>query len=31
VGERCLVDMRNKQVEVDVVKPCFVRNGKKLI
>ncbi|MCW8195728.1 glycine cleavage system aminomethyltransferase GcvT [Proteobacteria bacterium 005FR1] len=31
VGERCLVDMRNKQVEVDVVKPCFVRHGKKLI
>lgn len=31
VGDRCLVDMRNKQVEVDVVKPCFVRNGKKLI
>lgn len=31
VGERCLVDMRNKQVEVEVVKPCFVHNGKKLI
>lgn len=31
VGEHCLVDMRKKQMEVDVVKPCFVRNGKKLI
>lgn len=31
VGSRCLVDMRNKQVEVEVVNPCFVRNGKKLI
>jgi aminomethyltransferase len=31
VGDRVLVDMRNKQVEVEVVKPCFVRNGKKMI
>ncbi len=31
VGNTCLVEMRNKQVQVDVVKPCFVRNGKKLV
>jgi aminomethyltransferase len=31
VGDRCLVDVRNKQVEVKVVKPCFVRNGEKLV
>jgi len=31
VGDRCLVDVRNKQVEVEVVKPCFVRQGKVLI
>lgn len=31
IGDRCLVDMRNKQVEAQVVKPCFVRNGKKLV
>jgi len=28
VGNTCLVEMRNKQVEVKVVKPVFVRNGK---
>lgn len=28
VGSTCLVEMRNKQVEVKVVKPVFVRNGK---
>lgn len=32
VGDRGLVDIRsNKQVEVEVVKPCFVRQGKSLI
>lgn len=31
IGETCLVEMRNKQVPVKVVKPSFVRNGKKLI
>lgn len=32
VGDRCLVDLRsNKQVEVEVVKPGFVRQGKSLI
>lgn len=32
VGERCLVDIRsNRQVEVEVVKPSFVRHGKSLI
>ncbi|MEX1032154.1 MAG: glycine cleavage system aminomethyltransferase GcvT [Cellvibrionaceae bacterium] len=31
VGDRCLVDVRNKQMEVEVVKPCFVRNGRKLV
>lgn len=31
IGDTCLVEMRNKQVEVKVVKPCFVRNGKKVI
>ncbi len=30
VGDTCLVEMRNKSVEVKVVKPCFVRNGKAL-
>ena len=30
VGDTCLVEMRNKAVEVQVVKPCFVRNGKAL-
>ncbi len=27
VGDTCLVEMRNKSVEVRVVKPVFVRNG----
>lgn len=31
IGETCLVEMRNKQVPVKVVKPCFVRNGKSII
>ncbi len=31
IGEHCLVEMRNKQIPVKVVKPCFVRNGKPLI
>ncbi|GAB1258512.1 glycine cleavage system aminomethyltransferase GcvT [Aurantivibrio plasticivorans] len=31
VGETCLVEIRNKQVEVSVTKPCFVRNGEKQI
>lgn len=30
IGDTCLVEMRNKQVEVKVVKPSFVRNGKKV-
>lgn len=30
VGDTCLVEMRNKQVPVKVVKPNFVRNGKKV-
>lgn len=31
VGGSCLVEIRNKLVAVDVVKPCFVRNGKALV
>ncbi|MGQ9427175.1 glycine cleavage system aminomethyltransferase GcvT [Gilvimarinus sp. F26214L] len=31
VGGRCLVEVRRKELEVDVVKPCFVRNGKPLV
>jgi aminomethyltransferase len=31
IGETCLVEMRNKQVPVKVVKPCFVRNGKSVL
>lgn len=27
IGDTALVEMRNKQVPVKVVKPCFVRNG----
>ncbi|MBB6523859.1 glycine cleavage system aminomethyltransferase GcvT [Pseudoteredinibacter isoporae] len=30
IGETCLVEMRNKQVEVKVIKPSFVRNGKQV-
>ncbi|WP_390592549.1 glycine cleavage system aminomethyltransferase GcvT [Simiduia litorea] len=30
VGDTCLVEMRNKHVPVKVVKPSFVRNGKKI-
>lgn len=30
IGDTCLVEMRNKQVEVKVVKPSFVRNGKQV-
>jgi aminomethyltransferase len=29
-GESCLVDMRGKQIPVQVVKPPFVRNGQKV-
>jgi aminomethyltransferase len=31
IGEQCLVEMRNKQIPVKVVKPSFVRNGKSLV
>lgn len=31
VGNQCLVEMRGKQVQVDVVSPGFVRNGKPLV
>jgi len=31
IGESCFVEVRNKRCEVKVVKPCFVRKGKKLI
>lgn len=31
IGSQCLVEMRGKQVQVDVVAPGFVRNGKPLI
>lgn len=31
IGTQCLVEMRGKQVQVDVVAPNFVRNGKPLI
>jgi aminomethyltransferase len=31
IGSQCYVDMRGKQVLVDVVAPNFVRNGKSLI
>ncbi|MCV6615411.1 MAG: glycine cleavage system aminomethyltransferase GcvT, partial [Cellvibrionaceae bacterium] len=31
VGASCLVQMRNKEVEVKVVKPSFVRNGEALV
>ncbi|MCV6620321.1 MAG: glycine cleavage system aminomethyltransferase GcvT [Cellvibrionaceae bacterium] len=30
IGDTCLVEMRNKQVEVKVIKPSFVRNGKQV-
>lgn len=30
VGEQCLVDIRNKQVPALVIKPPFVRHGKKM-
>lgn len=29
-GSQCKVEIRNKVLAVDVVKPCFVRNGKKV-
>ncbi len=29
-GNQCQVEIRNKILTVDVVKPCFVRNGKKV-
>ena len=31
IGSQCHVDMRGKQVLVDVVAPNFVRNGKPVI
>jgi aminomethyltransferase len=31
IGSQCLVEMRGKQIQVDVVAPNFVRNGKPLI
>ncbi len=31
IGSQCLVEMRGKQVQVEVVAPNFVRNGKPLI
>lgn len=31
IGDHCQVDMRGKQVRVEVVKPNFVRNGKAVI
>lgn len=31
VGDHAFVEMRNKQAKVEVVKPSFVRNGKKLV
>lgn len=31
IGESCLVEMRNKQVPVKVVKPSFVRMGKPVV
>ncbi len=31
IGNQCLVEMRGKQVQVNVVAPNFVRNGKPLI
>lgn len=30
IGNQCKVEIRNKVLTVDVVKPCFVRNGKKV-
>lgn len=31
IGSTCFVEIRNKQVKAHVVKPPFVRNGKKLV
>lgn len=31
IGNQCLVEMRGKQVQVDIVAPNFVRNGKPLV
>ena len=31
IGNHAFVELRNKQAQVQVVKPCFVRNGKKLV
>ena len=27
IGEQCIVEIRQKRISVDVVKPCFVRHG----
>ena len=31
IGEQCQVEIRNKRLTVDIVKPVFVRNGQSLI
>ncbi|MGH1470490.1 MAG: glycine cleavage system aminomethyltransferase GcvT [Cellvibrionaceae bacterium] len=31
IGEKAQIEIRKKLLTVDIVKPCFVRNGKKLI
>lgn len=31
IGEQCQVEIRNKRLKADIVKPVFVRNGKSLV
>ena len=31
VGDNAVVEIRGKEVPVKVVRPCFVRKGKKLV
>jgi len=31
IGDYCDVEIRHKRIRVNVVKPCFVRNGRSLI
>lgn len=31
IGEKCQVEIRNKRLQADIVKPVFVRNGKSLV
>lgn len=31
IGKKCQVEIRNKRIDVEVVKPAFVRNGKSLL